>query len=128
MSAFVVGGADRRAAAHQRRETGPVLVDEVEEPAHHPQQPRAQRPLVRFHEPARQIVGGTPQRGLVQAEFAGEVVVDQRPGDARGRRYLVDGDIVGRAVAEQFERDADQLLPPLLDAHSAAYPGRHANT
>jgi hypothetical protein len=31
-------------------------------------------------------------------------------------------------LAEQFEGDADQLLPPLLDSHSAANPGTHANT
>ena len=47
---------------------------------------------------AGQLVGGAPQRGLVQALFAGEVVVDQRPRDARGRGYLVDRDLVGRAV------------------------------
>ena len=70
-----------------------------------------------------ELVGRTPQRGLVQALFAREVVVDERPRDARGRGYLVDGDLVGRAPAEQVEGDADQLLPPLLDAHPAAYPG-----
>ncbi|SCD48006.1 hypothetical protein GA0115236_10856 [Streptomyces sp. IgraMP-1] len=33
--------------------------------------------------------------------------------------------VVGGAVAEQLQRNPDELLPPLLDTHSAARPGRH---
>ncbi|MDH6227276.1 hypothetical protein M2169_004246 [Streptomyces sp. MJP52] len=105
-----------------------MFVDEVEEAAHHPQQPGAQRSLPGLGEPSGQVLRGQLQRRLVEALLAREVVVHQGARDARGGGDLVDGDLVGRAVAEQFERDVDQLLPPLLDPHPATYPGSHTNT
>ncbi|MDQ0777735.1 hypothetical protein QF026_006201 [Streptomyces aurantiacus] len=71
-----------------------MFVDEVEVAPHHPQQPCAQRAFLRLDETFRQVVRGALQGGLVQAEFAGEVVVHQRSRDARGGGYLVDGHVV----------------------------------
>ncbi|EGJ77864.1 putative tetR-family transcriptional regulator [Streptomyces sp. Tu6071] len=115
-------------AAHERREPGTVRVHEVEVPLHDPQQPRAERPFVRLHEAVREVVGGPAQRGLVEAELPGEVVVHEGPRDPGGSRDLVYGHVGGRAAAEQLQCHGDQLFPTLLDTHPAAHPGRHTNS
>ncbi len=117
-----VGAGGHRAAAQQRGEAGAVALHEVQVAAHHPVQPLGQRAVGRLLEPGGQLPAGPPQRLLVDRLLAREVVVDQRPGGARGGGDVVDRHLLRRAVAEQLQRDGDQLLAPLVDAQPPARP------
>src|SRR5690606_39595380 len=51
--------------------------------------------------------------------LAAEVVVDERPGGSGGQGHVIDRDVLGIALAEQFERGRYQLLAPPVDAQPA---------
>jgi hypothetical protein len=60
------------------------------------------------------------QRPFVQLLLAaGEVAVDQRPGDARLPGHIVEGDVLGRVMREEALRGRDQLAAALRHAQPA---------
>src|SRR6266545_236831 len=96
-------------AAQQRGEIGAALLGEVEIDPRRVRQ-LLERVYVGQHQPFLQVVTGRPYGGDVERLLGTEVVVDQGAG---GVGDVVDGELVGRSGAEQPQRGADDLVPPL---------------
>ena len=74
------------------------------------------------------------QRRGPQVVEAGEVAVEQRPGDVRGARHVLDAHLLGGALAVQPHRDGDQVLaasrgrhPPRRTGADAVHPCARTN-